>query len=484
MTTPGALRRSISHSRGLLLAVAGTSAIGTAGAALVDPIIAVAAITGAAGAVAVYVEPRLGLFALAAFTILRLPDVAADYHGAPSLFTPLVAIVLFSVAVRSLHRGETPPGGWRAAAAVGGLAAAALFSLLFASDLEAGVRELGFLAKDGAVAVLVGLLLGRTADLRSLVWVVVTGGFALSAVTTFQYLTGTFDTAYFGFAQSEVQNIVGATDDVRISGPIGDPNFYAQWLIMVIPLAIDRFHDERNTALRALAVVTMLTCVASTVFTFSRGALIALVIVIGVMVVRHPPRFSTVVGIGLAAILALPFLPSGYVDRMAALTDLGGVDIGTDPSLRARETETAVSIAMFLDHPLTGVGYGNYLPGYLDYSRDLGSDLLRKPREAHNLYLETAAETGLPGLVALGLVFGGAFAALRAGRRAFRDVGDMSTDGIGHALTVSIAGYLITSIFLHMAFARLIWLLVGIAFAFPSLAAAENRARDEALVPA
>jgi hypothetical protein len=449
---------------------------------LADPVIAVAGAIGAVGAVAVYLEPRIGLLAVAAFTVLRLPDIATDFHGAPSLFTPLVALVLFSIAIRAMHRGERLPGGWRAAAAVGGMAAVAIFSLLFAEGFGAGARELGFLVKDGAVAVLVGMLLGRTADLRALVWVVVSSGFVLSALTAFQYVTGTFDTIYLGFAQSEVQNIVGATDDVRISGPIGDPNFYAQWLIMVIPLAIDRFRDETSTLLRAFAAATTVTCVAATVFTFSRGALIALVIVLGVMALRQPPRFSTIVTVGVVGVLSLPFLPSGYVERMTALADLGGIDIGTDPSLRARETETAVSIAMFMEHPLTGVGYGNYLPRYLDYSRDLGSDLLRKPREAHNLYLETAAETGLPGLLALGAVFGGAFVALGNGRRSFREIGDMSADGIGHAVTVSIVGYLITSAFLHMAFARFIWLMIGIAFAFPSLVKAENRSRDEGLV--
>lgn len=482
MTSPTLLRRPPSRSTALLLGVAAVAFLGTVAAVLVDPILAFAGVLGAAGAVAVYLEPRVGLFAIAAFTILRLPDIATDFHGAPSLFTPLVAIVLFSVAVRALHRGERPPGGWRAAAAVGGLVAAAIFSLLFATDFGAGARELGFLLKDGAVAVLVGLLLARTNDLRTLVWVIVAGGFALSALTAFQYLTGTFDTTYFGFAQSEVQNIVDATDDIRISGPIGDPNFYAQWLVMVIPLALDRYKDETSTLLRFAAATTAITCIASTVFTFSRGALIALVVVLAAMAFRYPPKFSTIAAVGVVAVLALPFLPSGYVDRMAALADLGGVDIGTDPSLRARETETSVSLAMFTDHPLTGVGYGNYLPRYLDYSRAFGTDLLRKPREAHNLYLETAAEMGIPGVLALGGVFVGAFGALAAGRRRFRSMGDMSTDGIGHAVMISLVGYLITSTFLHMAFARVMWLLVGIALAFPSLARSEDRARDAGMV--
>jgi O-antigen ligase len=152
--------------------------------------------------------------------------------------------------------------------------------------------------------------------------------------------------------------------------------------------------------------------------------------------------------------------------------------------LRNRQAEGATAIRMFLDKPLLGIGYGNYLSSYTSYSRDLGMDLTRKPREAHNLYLEAAAEMGVPGILALIGVFGAAFVALSTGRRRFREMGDLRTDSLGHAIGVALVGYLLTSIFLHMAFARLMWLLVGMALAFPSTARSENRIRDEGLVSA
>lgn len=482
MTFAGPARRSTSAGHRLAVGVGAMALVGAVIGALVDPLVAVIAVVGALGAVAVYVDHRVGLIAVATFTALRLPDVATDYHGAPSLFTPLVALVVFSLLLKALRTGTPPPGGWRATAAVGGFGAVALFSLLFAADLPAGIRAFGFLAKDGAVAVLIGLLLTRAADLRLVVWVVVACGSSLAALTALQYVTGSFDTTLFGFAQSASQNIVGTTDDIRISGPIGDPNFYAQWLVMVVPLAIDRYRDEVAAPLRFAAAAATLACIASIVFTFSRGALIALAVVLAAMAVRHPPRVTTVVTVGMVAVLALPFLPSGYVDRMGALADLGGVDIGTDPSLRNRQTESAVAVAMFLDRPLTGIGYGNYLSSYTGYARDFGADLVRKPREAHNLYLETAAETGIAGVAALLAVIGAAYVALADGRRRFRAMGDGSSDGIGHAVGVAIVAYLLTSVFLHMAFARLAWLTLGIAFALPSLAASEDRHRTAALV--
>ena len=114
--------------------------------------------------------------------------------------------------------------------------------------------------------------------------------------------------------------------------------------------------------------------------------------------------------------------------------------------------------------------------------RRLGIEQVSKPREAHNLYLETAAETGIPGLAVLGLIVVAVAVSLSRGRRAFRAMGDLRTDGIGHAVGVALIGYLVSSAFLHMAFARPMWVLVGVALAYPSLADAVNSRRDRMLV--
>jgi O-antigen ligase len=139
------------------------------------------------------------------------------------------------------------------------------------------------------------------------------------------------------------------------------------------------------------------------------------------------------------------------------------------------------ALAMFWDRPLTGVGFGNFPSEYPDYADDLGIDVRDTSREAHNLYLETAAETGIVGVLMLAGIFVASFAAIAAGRRRFRRMADLRSDGIGFAVAVSLVGYLITSSFLHMAFARLVWLVIGVALAFPSLARAEDEARDAAV---
>jgi O-antigen ligase len=465
----------------LLAVVAVTAVVGSLAAIVINPVVAIAGLVAVVGIIAIVEDPALGVLAIGAFAILRLPDVATDFHGAPSTFTPLLLLVVLALVARSIRTGERPTGGGRAAVATAALVGVALLSLLSAADLDAGIGAVSSLAKDGAIAVIVGLLLRTAATLRQLVWVLIGGGMFLSALSIMQFVFDAYGYTFGGFARSELQHVAGISDEVRISGPLDDPNFYAQWLVMLVPLALDRFHDETKALLRWMAAAAVAMSAAVVVITFSRGALVALVVVLGLMVLRHPPRLATIGAVVAVGVLSLPFLPPGYVDRMAALTDLGGVDIGTDPSLRAREVEIAVATQMFLDDPLTGIGYGNFVSSYSQYARDTGIEQVNKTREAHNLYLETAAETGIPGVLVLGGFITGIFGSLALGRRRFREMGDHRSDGIGFAIGVALVGYLITSIFLHMAYARPTFVLIGVAFAYPALARSEDRARHQAM---
>ncbi|MFH1104585.1 MAG: O-antigen ligase family protein [Actinomycetota bacterium] len=467
-------------ARVLLSAGLAAAALGAAAMTVVPAIIVITGVVAVAACVAILHDPEWGLAAVAAFTVLRLPDVATDFHGAPSLFTPLLAFVLLALLVRSRATGERPVGGLRALALFGGFVMVALGSLTVAADTGAGTHQVILLVKDGMVAILVGMLLRRSSALRLVIWVLVVGGAALATLSILQFLTGSFNTTFGGFAQSAVQNIYAQTDDVRISGPIGDPNFYAQLLVMLVPLAYDRMRDETSRFLRVAAAYAGLACAVGVILTFSRGGALALAVVAVALIVRHPPKVRTVVAVGVLALAALPFLPPGYLARLGALGQVGEIQAGVDPSIRGRTAELTAAWEMFADHPLVGVGYGNYIVLYPEYARESGIDIRSTERNAHNLYLATAAETGIAGLVALGAVIVGAFVALHSGRKRFREMSDHRADGIGYAIAVSLVGYLITSLFLHMAFARFAWLMIGLALAFPSTAAAEDRARDAA----
>ncbi|HSR15942.1 MAG TPA: O-antigen ligase family protein, partial [Gemmatimonadales bacterium] len=454
-------------------ATAAALAGGVAGAAAFlspEPGLLVLGAIALAGCALVVLDADWALYTIAAFAVLRLADIATDFHGAPSLFQPLLAVAVVGIAARWAATGERPSGAGRAAVLMAVWLLIGLASLIVASAPGDGLTEAQVLAKDMTVAVVAGMLLQRTAALRGVVWVFIGGGTLIAGISVFQFLTNGFSNNFLGFGQSAVMNIVGLTDDVRISGPIGDANFYGQLLVMIIPLAVDRMMTEQKRLLKVAAGGAAALTTAAAVFTFSRGAALALVVVAVIMLVLHPPKLWAVAAIAGVIAVTIPLLPPGYVERMTTLAQIGTVEGGTDASIRGRTSEIMAGMFMFLDHPLTGVGLGNYEDRYLEYASDLGLERRREEREPHSLYTEVAAETGIPGVVAFGAIILSAFAALRRARVRFREQGDDDTANLTRALALSLVGYLITSLFLHMAFARFAWLVLGISLAAPALA--------------
>jgi len=482
--------RGRAEHRGVLpvAVAAGLTGAATAGAALFfsDPLLIVIGLAGMAGAGLLILDERWAGGALAVFVVLHLPQVATDSHGAPSLFQPLVAVILLGVAARWAITGERPPGMAAALLLIGAYLLVAVGSLAFAT-IPVNVTGEGLtLVKDSGIALLAGLLLTRAASLRVTVWAMVGAGAFLAGISVFQFLTGAFGSTFAGFGLSSVENIVGTYDDVRISGPVGDPNFYGQLLVVILPLALDRMWGERTLRLRVLGGAAAALIAAATVFTFSRGAALAMGAVLVMMAVVYRPSPRSIAAVAVAAMLAVPFLPPGYLDRLTTLGDVGSVEATTDASIRGRTAELTAGWLMFSDRPLTGVGYSLYDEHYQEYVASLGVEMRSEARDAHSMYLEVASETGLPGIAAMAaIIIGafaalargrmaaiiiGAFAALARGRRRFEGAGMDEQARMARALTASLVGFLITALFLHLDFARLFWLLIGLSLAIPGLA--------------
>ena len=90
-----------------------------------------------------------------------------------------------------------------------------------------------------------------------------------------------------GLSAAHVEEIVGAIDSWRLVGPIDDPNFYGQILVVLVPLAWDRLVHEPRRWLRPVAGAALVGCVMAIGFTYSRGALAALVVMLLAYVALH-----------------------------------------------------------------------------------------------------------------------------------------------------------------------------------------------------
>ncbi len=418
-----------------------------------------------------------GLLILVFTTYTRFSDVLVHSHGFPSIAQPLVVLLLAGILGRIFLLGKPALNWVRPAVLLAAYGIVRAASLLYADDFAPAQEAMIDYTKDAIVALIVVLLLANGTMLRRVLWSLLWAGLFLGTISTLQYLTGSFDRTYFGFGQAAIMNIIGSMDDFRIGGPLGEPNTYAQFMLPLIPLAMDRFVHEKKLLLRLLALWALLVVVLAVVFTFSRGALLSMVVMVGIMVLRHPPKPRDIMIAILMLAVLFPFVPPQYLDRMATLLDfLPGAEAATEQevSFRGRTSELTVGWLMFRDHPLLGVGLHNYPSNYQRYSRELGLDPRREARAPHSLYLEIMSELGLLGIATFGALLWNMFVGMYRARTALQANGKEEYAEMLASLSIGLVGYLTAAVFLHAAYPRFFWLLVGVALAAPQIAQSEQ----------
>ena len=254
-------------------------------------------------------------------------------------------------------------------------------------------------------------------------------------------------------------------------GPVGDPNFFAQVMVVLLPLAGERFVNEKKLFYRLIAAWAFIVSTLIVIFTYSRGAFLAAFVAIIFMSYRRRPVPSQIVIVLFAALIVYQFLPSNYVNRINTLFYFlpGGNNssANNDISFRGRSSENIVGINMFLDNPIIGVGMGNYNSKYQQYSSQLGLDFRIEARSAHSLYLEILSERGLLGMISFIIMIYYTFVSLRGAERFFSKNKMDELSDLTYAIMVALITYLVTATFLHDALIRYFWLLMGIAWSVP-----------------
>jgi O-antigen ligase len=243
----------------------------------------------------------------------------------------------------------------------------------------------------------------------------------------------------------------------RAAGPFGEPNFYALSMAALTPLAL--YLITKVGWRRWLGIGALIAIAGGIMAAGSRGAAVAMLFGIGAVALFTANRQLrlAVLAIALAAVAIVPLLFASQLGSSATR------------SVSGRATENLIAVEMLGDRPITGVGPDQYVELYRDYSRDIGDDP-RPTREPHSLPLEIAAEQGVVGIVGW----------LAAGFVALSYVlsrGIWSTV-LGRALVISVAAYMVGSLFLHGSQLRLPFILVGLALAYATdLAETASRGR-------
>jgi hypothetical protein len=230
------------------------------------------------------------------------------------------------------------------------------------------------------------------------------------------------------------------TGRVRYRGNLNDPNELSLAVGIGMPLAFAFFERRRSIGKALLALLTVGLVAVCTVLTQSRGGQLVFMAVLGCYFVR---RFG-VLGLSFGALLSAPMLLLG-----------GRSGAEAESSTIERLNCWYEGMTMFREYPFVGVGQGQFVEHYI--------------QTAHNSYILTAAELGLPGMFLWSVVI---YLSIKIPVAALRGLPPTPESDVARtwamALIASQVGLLVGILFLSFAYHPVLWIYVGLSGALYS----------------
>jgi O-antigen ligase len=246
------------------------------------------------------------------------------------------------------------------------------------------------------------------------------------------------------------------TEGYRVSGVgkgiFGNSNDMAMHLVTIMPIAIALSFATRGIARKIIFAASAALMMAAIVLTYSRGAFIGSLIVLGFLGWKLGRRHRLAVFVlgALVIVLFLALAPGNYSVRLLSIfvPDLDPVG-----SANARRSELFRSLQVAIRHPLFGIGMGNY-----------ASEMSHTGLVTHNAYTQVAAEMGM---IALALYTMFVAAPLRKlgqmARETFKAGNDLRYYYLAVGLQASLLGYMVATFFLSVAYLWYAYYLVAYA---------------------
>jgi putative inorganic carbon (HCO3(-)) transporter len=439
---------------------------------------ALAAVAGLATLAGLVLRPAVATLAAMFLLYLNVPAILTQQHGVPEFVAgAFILLLAVPVAAHCVLRRQPLKGGRVLALMILFLATLMLSSTAAVDRMLAIGRVQGFLIEGLLLYWLIVNAIRDVATLRRVMLALLAAGTIVSVLCLYQDVSGRYDQEFGGLAYRNFEverdaQSVRLGDRGRFSraqGPVNEPNRFAQIMIVLLPFALYLHRTAASRAVRAAAAVMGAAVLCGIVLTLSRGAIVALGLMAAALVALGWVRASRLSVAAIAAVVVLPMVAPFYLDRVGSIADvrlLGQDDPrGADGALRGRATEMLAAVNVFLDHPVAGVGPGQFARFYVqDYSRDPSIQFrdLTGNRRAHSLYLELAAENGAVGLSVFLAIVATLLLRLWRARQCFASAAPAAAD-LATACWLSLTAYLCTGMFLHLSYQRYFWVLIALS---------------------
>lgn len=258
------------------------------------------------------------------------------------------------------------------------------------------------------------------------------------------------------------------------SGWIGDSNDWALALAMVIPLFYVAVVLSQSWKSRFLHIGATLSALLILTITSSRGGFLGAAAGALVMLVTEKKRKRALMIIFLMLPILGYYAPTSYVDQVKSIFEVKDLaddmwHSGYDPHASEEYTGAErvwnwkIAYKMMKDYPVTGVGWGNYVPARQFY------ELVPGDTVCHSTWFQVGSEAGFAGLFSFVLIILTAlFSLFRTWRKANKK-GDWWISLHARAVMSGLVAFCVAGSFVSREYSDLLFLYFCMAVILPLL---------------
>lgn len=373
----------------------------------------------AIGAIGSLRRPVLGLWIYVGFSVLR-PASLWSWAGDLSGVSQIVGVaMLIGWAFHGFGSWKFMRGRSIAIALVA-FGVWSSMSALQAKEPAMSVAHLSEFAKM-LLPFFVGItMMNSEKDASKVLWIIVLAQAYVSLEMNLSYLNG--------FNQARDEGFGGM-----------DNNSFGISLVTAFGAGVALLLGAKTWPAKATAAIAVALILHTTLLTFSRGAFVGLVAV-GVMAVAIMPKRPKYIGaVILIALLAIrltgPELAARYTTTISPEEG--------DTSVQSRWALWQDCLEVVAARPVFGVGPLNFGLVAPDFGWPAG-------KQAHSVWLQTAAEVGIPGVLALMLFYGLAISRLWPVVRSRSPDTDQTTKMLAAAVVMAVVGFAVSAQFVSL----------------------------------
>jgi probable O-glycosylation ligase (exosortase A-associated) len=286
--------------------------------------------------------------------------------------------------------------------------------------------------------------------------------------------------AFFGAAEG-LKYIVTAGGHIIEGIPgsrLSDRNELALAVNMTLPLIVFLLTQTKSKWLKVALTVAIAFNIVAIIGSFSRGGLIALLVIGGYFFWQSNRKFLVSVFIVISIIVVSLNVSDKWTERMDSINNMG-----QDSSFLGRAVAWKQAILMASDHPFFGGGFKagqNVAVWYLyedkitdlNFIIDTGDYKVDRPKAAHSIYFQVLGDQGLVGLfIFLAILFQG----YRQLTWVTKNAKDIWLVNISRMLKVSLVAYAAGGSALSLPYFDLSFAIFALAHALGDLVKREEQ---------